>query len=135
MVIDVDEPLTVFLRFPVRLVQTVKDLADTILLLVSGVFQKLVPLVFAQEIIDAFVVFLDLEDHHTPRLWLIEKRVEGFGGDATRDPTSKVFPVANELQVCVERVRLVDGEILWLIVAWWGSSYALWHFIMGESKG
>jgi len=102
--------LTVFLGIPTRRVNAIENLAKSILLLVSRIFQKLIPLVLAQQPTEIWVRSLDLQNNHTTRLdhrlWIVltatfsgahlgfmEERIERLGAYTAGNPAGELDPV------------------------------------------
>lgn len=98
--------------------------------------QEFRPAVFAQKPIEVRIISIDLDYDHIAGARFVKYSEEGILVDATRNPESEVFPVLLEFHVAVafSRIRMDDGEIPGLVIAWRRSRYTFGHGGMDEES-
>lgn len=119
----------IFFNVTTGIVGAVEYLSYAALFLRRRFAQEFRPTVFAQKPIKVRVVSIDLDYDHIASTRFVKYSEEGILIDATCNPEGKVFPVLLELHVAValSRIRMDDGEVFRLVIAWRGSGYTFGH--------
>lgn len=75
------------------------------------------------------VISTDFDYDHIASARFVKYGEEGIFVDATCNPEGEVFPVLLEFHVAVafSGIRMDDGEVLRLVIAWRGCGYTFGH--------
>lgn len=120
---------TVLFNDATGMVGAIEYLSYATLFLRRRFAQEFRPAVFAQKPIKVRIISIDLDYDHVTSARFVKHGEEGILIDATCNPESKVFPVLLEFHVAVAftRIRMDDGEVFRLVIAWRGSGYTFGH--------